>query len=226
MPRITLRSAEFRKSRERAWRTLEELISRAESKGITQLSADELQQLPLLYRATASSLSVARSIALDRNLVLYLENLVLRAFFVVYGPRVGIQEALGSFLRRGFPAAVRGAVWHIVLASIAIAAGVVGVPVGRDDRLHAALSGDRGEQGLLIQRHVDQQRRTRGRVANQVRIVPVRPHRADLHDAYSPVLEDGDLSAGHAPPIWPAASSTRATSGHRPLRLPQPGARL
>ncbi|HEY4986913.1 MAG TPA: stage II sporulation protein M [Bradyrhizobium sp.] len=124
MPRITLRSAEFRKSRERAWRTLEELISRAESKGITQLSADELQQLPLLYRATASSLSVARSIALDRNLVLYLENLVLRAFFVVYGPRVGIQEALGSFLRRGFPAAVRGAVWHIVLASIAIAAGV------------------------------------------------------------------------------------------------------
>jgi uncharacterized membrane protein SpoIIM required for sporulation len=120
-----LRSAEFRKSRETAWRTLEDLISRVESKGITRLSADELQQLPLLYRATASSLSVARSIALDRNLVLYLENLVLRAFFVVYGPRVGILEALSGFLRNGFPAAVRGAVWHIVLASIAIVAGVV-----------------------------------------------------------------------------------------------------
>jgi uncharacterized membrane protein SpoIIM required for sporulation len=81
--------------------------------------------LPLLYRGTASSLSVARSIALDRNLVLYLENLVLRAFFVVYGPRIGIQEALGSFLRRGFPIAVRGAGWHIALASIAIIAGVL-----------------------------------------------------------------------------------------------------
>jgi uncharacterized membrane protein SpoIIM required for sporulation len=120
-----LRSAEFRKSRESAWRTLEDLISRVESRGITNLSADELQQLPLLYRAAASSLSVARSIALDRNLVLYLENLVLRAFFVVYGPRIGIQEALGSFLRRGFPVAVRGALWHIALASIAIIAGVV-----------------------------------------------------------------------------------------------------
>jgi uncharacterized membrane protein SpoIIM required for sporulation len=120
-----LRSAEFRKSRESAWRTLDDLISRVEKKGITRLSADELQQLPLLYRATASSLSVARSIALDRNLVLYLENLVLRAFFVVYGPRVGMLEALGGFLRRGFPAAVRGAVWHIVLASLAVVAGVV-----------------------------------------------------------------------------------------------------
>jgi uncharacterized membrane protein SpoIIM required for sporulation len=103
---------------------LDDLISRVESKGITRLSADELQQLPLLYRATASSLSVARSIALDRNLVLYLESLVLRAFFVVYGPRVGIREALGRFLTRGFPAAVRAAVWHIVLASVAIVAGV------------------------------------------------------------------------------------------------------
>jgi len=120
-----LRSAEFRKSRESAWRTLEDLIARVESRGVAQLSADELQQLPGLYRTAASSLSVARSIALDRNLVLYLENLVLRAFFVVYGPRIGIQEALGSFLRRGFPVAVRGALWHVALASIAIIAGVV-----------------------------------------------------------------------------------------------------
>jgi len=104
---------------------LEQLIAQAESRGITRLSADQLQQLPLLYHAAASSLSVARSIALDRNLVLYLENLVLRAFFVVYGPRLSIQEALGGFLRRGFPAAVRGALWHIVVATAAIAAGVV-----------------------------------------------------------------------------------------------------
>ena len=120
-PKIRLRSAEFRKSRETAWRTLEDLISRVESKGVTHLSVDELQQLPLLYRATASSLSVARSVALDRNLVLYLENLVLRAFFVVYSPRVSILETLGRFLRRDFPAAVRDAIRHIVLATIAIA---------------------------------------------------------------------------------------------------------
>ena len=120
-----LRSAEFRKGRETAWRTLDDFVSRIERKGITHLSADELQQLPLLYRATASSLSVARSIALDRNLILYLENLVLRAFLVVYGPRVGVLESLAGFLRRGFPMAVRGSLAHIALATVAIVAGVV-----------------------------------------------------------------------------------------------------
>ena len=105
---VTLRSAEFRRNRETAWRMLDELVSRVEKKGLSRLSAGELQELPLLYRTAASSLSVARSIALDRNLILYLEGLVLRAFFVVYGPRIGILEALGGFLKRGFPAAVRG----------------------------------------------------------------------------------------------------------------------
>jgi len=155
-----LRSAEFRKSRESAWRTLEDLISRVESRGIAQLSADELQQLPVLYRAAASSLSVARSIALDRNLVLYLENLVLRAFFVVYGPRIGIQEALGSFLRRGFPVAVRGAVWHIIMASIAIIAGVVvgfALVLSSEDWFSAlvssAMAGGRGPASTAAQLH-------------------------------------------------------------------------
>jgi uncharacterized membrane protein SpoIIM required for sporulation len=159
-PKITLRSAEFRKSRETAWRMLEDLILRVESKGITQLSADELQQLPSLYRATASSLSVARSIALDRNLVLYLENLVLRAFLVVYGPRVSVLEALGGFVRRDFPKAVRNAIWHIVLASIAIAAGVVvGIVLVESSQawfsavVPEAMSGGRGPESTAAQLH-------------------------------------------------------------------------
>jgi len=51
------------------------------------LSLDELQRLPILYRAALSSLSVARTIVLDRNLLLYLETLSTRAFLAVYGPR-------------------------------------------------------------------------------------------------------------------------------------------
>jgi uncharacterized membrane protein SpoIIM required for sporulation len=120
-----LRSAEFRRGRETAWRTLGELVTRVEKKGIAGLSAAELQQLPLLYRTAVSSLSVARSIALDRNLILYLENLVLRAFFVVYGPRIGVAEAFGAFISRGFPAAVRRAGWHILIATLALVAGVI-----------------------------------------------------------------------------------------------------
>jgi uncharacterized membrane protein SpoIIM required for sporulation len=120
-----LRSAKFRESRETAWRRLDDLVTQIERTGIGGLSAEELQQLPLLYRTAASSLSVARSIALDRNLILYLENLVLRAYFVVYRPRVGIAEAFSAFVRSGFPAAVRQAGWHILIVTLALAAGVV-----------------------------------------------------------------------------------------------------
>ncbi|HXZ01064.1 MAG TPA: stage II sporulation protein M [Stellaceae bacterium] len=121
---IALKSSEFRRGREASWRDLEGLIARAEKRGIATLSAAELERLPLLYRAALSSLSVARSIALDRNLLLYLESLAFRAFLVVYGPRIGFLEGAADFLRRGFPAAVRAARWHLLLALLATLAGL------------------------------------------------------------------------------------------------------
>ena len=75
-----LKSREFRKGREEGWRELEDMVRRVERRGVHSLSLDELQRLPILYRAALSSLSVARTIALDRNLLLYLENLALRAY--------------------------------------------------------------------------------------------------------------------------------------------------
>ena len=89
-PRLILRSSEFRKGREAGWRELEGFIKEVERRSLLALSVEELQRLPLLYRSALSSLSVARSIALDRNLLLYLENLCFRAFLIVYGPRIGI----------------------------------------------------------------------------------------------------------------------------------------
>jgi uncharacterized membrane protein SpoIIM required for sporulation len=122
---LTLKSAEFRRGREDGWRELEHLLGLAEKRGARALSAEELQRLPLLYRAAMSSLSVARSIALDRNLLLYLENLALRAFLTVYGPRMRLRDGAAEFLRAGFPAAVRAAAWHIVIAIGVLAAGIV-----------------------------------------------------------------------------------------------------
>ena len=84
---LVLKSSEFRKGRQDSWRELEGLVGRVERRGVRSLSLDELQRLPILYRAALSSLSVARTIALDRNLLLYLESLALRAFLAVYGPR-------------------------------------------------------------------------------------------------------------------------------------------
>ena len=123
--KLTLRSAEFRKGRERAWRQLDDMVSRIETGGISSLSAEELQRLPLLYRAAMSSLSVARYIALDRNLLLYLENLTLRAYLVVYGPRVSVTQSLCVFFKEGFPRMVRGIRWHLLLISIVMLVGVI-----------------------------------------------------------------------------------------------------
>ena len=123
-PVLVLKSSEFRKGREQGWRELETLVGHVERRGVRQLSLYELQRLPILYRAALSSLSVARTIALDRNLLVYLENLALRAFLVVYGPRISPLEGMRTFFRLDLPAAVRSARWHIVIAALALLVGV------------------------------------------------------------------------------------------------------
>lgn len=124
-PALVLKSREFRKGREAGWQDLEAMIARAEKHGIKALGIDELQRLPLLYRAAISSLSVARAIALDRHLLLYLENLALRAFLCVYGPRLSLREEAAAFFAQHLPAAVRAARWHILIAALALLVGLV-----------------------------------------------------------------------------------------------------
>jgi uncharacterized membrane protein SpoIIM required for sporulation len=121
---LALKSREFRKGREEGWRDLEDLVQRVERRGVHALSLDELERLPILYRAALSSLSVARTIALDRNLLLYLENLALRAYLAVYGPRVDPIDGLREFFAHDLPAAVRAARWHILIVTVALLAGV------------------------------------------------------------------------------------------------------
>ena len=118
-----LRSTRFRREREATWIRLEGLVARAEKRGVRGLTGKELAELATLYRATVSSLSVARAISLDRNLLDYLEGLCQRAYFVVYGPRRHIREMMSSFVLREFPQAVRALRWHILLAGLIFLAG-------------------------------------------------------------------------------------------------------
>jgi len=123
-PALVLKSSEFRKGREGGWRDLEVLVRQVEQRGTRSLSLEDLHRLPVLYRAAVSSLSVSRTIALDRNLLLYLENLALRSFLVVYGPRLNPFEGIRDFFRFELPAAVRAARWHIVIAALSLLVGV------------------------------------------------------------------------------------------------------
>jgi len=129
-----LKSTQFRKEREGAWRELERLVQRAEKTGVRSLPAQQVARLPLLYRATLSSLSVARAISLDRNLVDYLESLCARAYFCVYGTTRSLGNAVSGFFGERFPAAVRRYRWHMAMAALFLVLGtVVGqVLVARD----------------------------------------------------------------------------------------------
>lgn len=126
-PQSPLKSYEFRREREASWRELDDMLRRAEKRGLKSLPAEELLRLPTLYRATLSSLSVARSISLDQNVLHYLESLCTRAYFQVYGARASLPERIMSFLREGFPRAVRAALGPNLLAALwMILGGVIG----------------------------------------------------------------------------------------------------
>jgi uncharacterized membrane protein SpoIIM required for sporulation len=147
---VLLRSAQFRREREPAWRELDRLVTRVEKGGVTVLEASELARLPALYRAAVSSLSVARAISLDANLLQYLDALAARAYLVVYGVRRPWGEAAREFLREGFPRAVRALAGPVVLSALlTLLGGVAGfVLVERDSEAYYAivpegLAGDR-----------------------------------------------------------------------------------
>jgi uncharacterized membrane protein SpoIIM required for sporulation len=123
-PDAGLRSTQFRRERELTWQSLAELLARIERNGISSASARELFELPVLYRAAASSLSVARSISLDRSLLAYLESLTARAYFCVYGARERFGDIVKGYVAEDLPAAVRAARWHIGLALIVMFLGV------------------------------------------------------------------------------------------------------
>ncbi len=125
MSGIKLKSYEFRRERERTWRELETLVRSVETRGVRSLSPNDLFRLPSLYRATVSSLSVARSISLDQNLVLYLESLAARAYFLVYGVRGSLADGLATFFGSQFPRAVRATRWHVLTAAVVPFLGMV-----------------------------------------------------------------------------------------------------
>ena len=130
---LVLKSQRFRSEREADWKRLESLLELLETGRMSRLSDDDVIALPVLYRATLSSLSVARSISLDHNLVVYLESLATRAYFFVYGSRTTLGERLLAFFLRDWPAAVRR-LWRETLVSTGfcmLGAAVAAVLVNR-----------------------------------------------------------------------------------------------
>jgi uncharacterized membrane protein SpoIIM required for sporulation len=120
-----LRSDRFRQEREPDWKRLDAIVTRLERGRLRGLSDDDLLALPALYRMAASSLSVARETSLDAATLAWLEALVQRAWFQLYGPRQGLGRWLARWLGGGLSRAVRE-IWPDLLVALAVmAAGTV-----------------------------------------------------------------------------------------------------
>jgi hypothetical protein len=123
--RAALRSDRFRLEREADWQRLEKIVARMERGRLKGISDEDLLALPGLYRTVASSLSIARETSLDAATLGYLEGLVQRAWFVVYGPRSSLGGWLRGYLGGGWSRAVRDIRLDIAIALAVMVAGVV-----------------------------------------------------------------------------------------------------
>ena len=126
MEALTLKSHRFRAEREADWRRLEELLDLLERGRGARLSDEDVVAMPVLYRAALSSLSTARAISLDHNLIDYLESLCTRAYFCVYGTRISLGERITRFFLRDWRRAVQ-ALWRETIASTVL--GLLGTAI-------------------------------------------------------------------------------------------------
>ncbi|WEK48227.1 MAG: stage II sporulation protein M [Candidatus Andeanibacterium colombiense] len=120
-----LRSDRFRLAREADWKRLEAILLRMEKGRLRKVPDEELLELPALYRTAASSLSIARETSLDAATLAYLESLVQRAWFQVYGPRSSLWDWLRRFFGGGWSAAVRELWLELCIALAVMVAGTV-----------------------------------------------------------------------------------------------------
>lgn len=114
----------FREEREADWQQFETLLTRLEKRSAKALSDDELLQLPVLYRATLSSLSIARATSLDKSLLDYLEDLAMRGYFLIYGVRESARTRFRKFFTHDWPAAVRSLGRELIVATLILALGI------------------------------------------------------------------------------------------------------
>lgn len=137
----SLRSDRFRLEREADWRRLEAIVGALEKNRLGRISDEDLLALPVLYRQTASSLAVARETSLDAGTLAYLESLVRRAWFQVYGPRTTLFGWLRRFLGGEWSGAVRSIWLELCVAlGVMVAGAVVGwLLVARDSDWYYAL---------------------------------------------------------------------------------------
>jgi len=117
----------FRAAHQDVWERLDAIVTRIDKRSVRVLDEEDLLALPVLYRTTLSSLSVARETSLDRGLQTYLEQLCTRAYFHIYGAPGNAWRQTAAFFATGWPRAI-ASLWRETLAAVALT--VLGAALG------------------------------------------------------------------------------------------------
>ncbi len=104
------------KTRRPSWEKLEELLRLVDQSGVAKLDRQQLQELGRLYRTASADLSRARAAKLGQNVLIYLNNLVVRGHNQVYQTKRNRWEDLVRYLMVGFPSHVRANFGYVFLA--------------------------------------------------------------------------------------------------------------
>jgi uncharacterized membrane protein SpoIIM required for sporulation len=127
---ISIRWLEKRKP---YWARLEELVQRS-SRGVAALSHNELRELGLLYRQTASDLATVREDPTNKQLTAYLNQLLGRAHNLIYmGQKPKVSGIVGFYLH-AYPRVFRETLPQTLLATaIFLVMAIVGWAVAVHD---------------------------------------------------------------------------------------------
>ena len=105
------------------WQRLEQLVYRSGRRGVAALDHDELQELGLLYRQTASDLATVREDITSRPFTSYLNQLLARAHNLIYMGRRPNWSGIVSFYANTYPRIFREAFPLVILSALVFAAG-------------------------------------------------------------------------------------------------------
>ena len=109
--------------RKAQWQRLEQLVDRSGRRGVSALNHDELQELGLLYRQTASDLATVREDITSRSFASYLNQLLTRAHNLIYMGRRTKWSGIVTFYAETYPRIFRETFSLVLLATIVFAAG-------------------------------------------------------------------------------------------------------
>jgi uncharacterized membrane protein SpoIIM required for sporulation len=113
-----VRENSFTIRRQAGWEELEELLRRANSRGLRKLDGKSLERLALLYRAATADLATAQTRGYDRRLLAYLNRLTARGHACIYSAAAqGGGRRIARFFAETFPREFRASGRPILAAT-------------------------------------------------------------------------------------------------------------